>query len=225
MINLTSTLTEHTRTIDWPRLSYTASVASYAGAVGAAVVVVNLLSRTPIFLEPERLPLVPAVVLSSGSAMAAVFLVAPIAYWLYGDRPALDKNAHRNPLGILIWLALGVIYGVFQPLLAGGIFIPLSRLFFGFYEGMLGSVDLLNGSIDIIFSAPIRAATTGAPLLLTSLIVAPVFAAGAWAIDRMNASRNPYVSSYVSWVAGLILVGVVLGIAVFGPADLLAKLG
>lgn len=213
------------RLFDWPRIGYAASIALYGGAMGFTIVVVNLLTRTPIFKEPERLPLVPEVFIASGGALAGVFLAAPIAYLLYGERPVLSRGPRRKPLGIFGWSALGLGFGVFQPLLAGGLFIPFSRLFLGLYESVVSPGDMLTASIDIVLLSPIRVVTTGGPLLLTALIAAPFFAGGAWVIDRVNASRSHGVSSYGAWAAAILLGLIAVGVAAFGPAELLAKLG
>jgi len=154
-----------------------------------------------------------------------VFLAAPIAYLLYGESPVLSKGPRRRPLGIFGWSALGLGFGVFQPFVAGGLFIPFGRLFLALYEGVLAPGDMLMASIDIVLLSPVRVVTTGGPLLLTALIAAPFFAGGAWVIDRVNTSKSPGASSYGSWATATLLGLIAVGVAAFGPAELLAKLG
>lgn len=67
------------RLMNWQRLIYAASMAFYGASIGPLIVTANLLSRTPIFKEPERLPLDSEILLSGSAALAGALLVGLVA--------------------------------------------------------------------------------------------------------------------------------------------------
>ena len=198
------------------RLRLAISLSLYGGALGAAVVLISLLTRTKPWVEPEHLSFAPSVFLSLGGALAGILVVWPIAYWL-GDRAG-------EPRGLLSWLAVGFGFGVLVPLLTGA-FLPLSVLLVDLNLGVVNSGELFSRVLDALFRAPLSLVVHGALGIFTGLLAGALFATGAWVVDMVNASSNPVASRYGPWAIVVLFGFIAVAIAVFGPADTLAKLG
>ena len=198
------------------RLRLAISLTLYAGALGAAVVLISLLTRTKPWVEPEHLSFAPSVFLSLGGALAGILIVWPLAYW-FGDGAGA-------PRGLLAWLAVGFGFGVLLPLLTGA-FLPLSIVFVDLSLGVISAGQLFSSALDALFRAPLSLAVHGALGIFTGLLAGALFGTGAWVVDMVNASSNPVASRYGPWAIALLLGSIAVVIAVFGPADTLAKLG
>ena len=197
------------------RLRLAISLTLYGGALGAAVVLISLLTRTKPWVEPEHLSFAPSVFLSLGGALAGILIVWPTTYWL-GDSAGA-------PRGLLAWLAIGFGFGVLLPLLAGA-FLPLSIVFVDLSLGIISASELFSRALDALFRAPLSL-VYGALGIFTGLLAGALFGTGAWVVDMVNASSNPVASRYGPWAIIILLGFIAVVIAVFGPPDTLAKLG
>ncbi len=210
-------LPQRKRPPDWPRIRFTACVTSYAGALGAAAVLVSFLVKTDIIIrEPEHMTLIPSVFLSSAGGLGGVLIAWPLARWL--------SEGSDRPHNLLIWWLLGVGFGIILPFLTGAL-LPLSAVFMELALGTIGAGELLSETLNAVFRTPIYMVTHGAYALLTSLLAGGLFGTGAWIIDRFNAASNPSVSRYGPWAVALVLGFAVVAIAAFGPPETLERLG
>ncbi len=106
-----------------------------------------------------------------------------------------------------------------------GALLSLSAVFVEFALGAIATGELLPRILDAFFRAPINAVNHGALGLLTGLIAGGLFGTGAWIIDTLNTSTNPVISRYAPWAVALLLGTIAVCLALFGPVELLAKLG
>ena len=200
---------------DVRRLRLTACLALYGAALGAATVLVSLLTRTKPWLEPQHPGLLLAVLLSLSGVLAGLLITSPAVYWL-GERA-------REPRGLLIWLAFGFGYGVLLPFFTGA-FLPLSVVFIDLSLGVTAVGDLLTETLNAALRAPLSSFVHGALGLLTGLLAGALFGGGAWLIDRANASSDAITEKYGTWSVTLILASTALTVTLFGPLEILAKL-
>ena len=206
------------RQLDWRRLIFVASVTFYGGALGVAVVIINILSRIPIWREPERLDTDTGAFVYGGGALAGILLGALVAYWSHSE-------GHRWSLGILWWWALGIGYGIGYSILMGGILMPFSLMLNDFYQGLLSPIEVTNALADIILGSIGRALVSSSLLLGIGLVAGLLFGTGAWIIDRLHTSVHPWSARYGAWATALFLGVVVLIVVSLAPPSLLARLG
>lgn len=203
---------------DWRRLRFVALIAVYGSALGAAAVIVNLLSRTPFLDEPEHLGFGAGLIIYGGGAMTGIFVGALVA-------AAVQFEGHRWPLGIRLWLIFGLVYGLVFALSLAGFFAPLSNLVLDFYQGHLDPIEVLQALSNIAISWPFRAIIDSALLLYSAAGAGLLFGTGAWVIDRVHTSTHPTTSRYGSWGISLLLGLAVLFFALLAPPTLLARFG
>jgi hypothetical protein len=212
-------------TTDWPRIRFSATLTLYGAAIGAAAIIVNFLSQTPSSFEPQHMPFTLSFMFGAYGAMAGGLITGPIVYWIYGGIGFFYARK-RRPRGILIWSFLGFGYGIVFLLIMGGFFLPVGALLTDFYDGLVSVPGLLSQAVDIVTArwAPL-ALVLGFRLFFTGLLAGGVFAVGAWVIDRFNASEDSATATYGPWAVALAQSVSVIAISIFGPVDVLAKLG
>lgn len=202
--------------LDSQRVKLASSIAVLAGALGSAVILISFIARTDIYQDPEHLTFIPAVFISLAGALAGVIIIWPAVYVL---RDQVDE-----PDGTLTWLAFGCAYAVALPILTGT-FLPMAIVVIDLATGNIGAGNLpalaLNATVDALWSSIIGGATS----LYTAILAAPVFTVGAWIVDRLNTSKDPFVAKYVVWIFVVSVGSIVVGIASFGSPELLRKLG
>ncbi|MBT7004842.1 MAG: hypothetical protein HOA06_09030 [Chloroflexi bacterium] len=198
------------------RIKLTASVALYGAALGSAAILVSIIARTGHFELAEHLAFTPGLITALTGAIA-VTLITPLA--IYHLRDTADESG-----SLLLWLALGLGFGVASSFVAGALF-PLNAVFITFAEGEIafGEIPSLvaEGALQGIRSFFID----GALAIYTWFLAGALFGIGGWIIDKFNASPNAVASKYGTWAfaifAGLILVA----IASFGPPETLRTFG
>lgn len=208
-----------TRLLDTPGARLTISLAFYGGALGAGALVVSRLALRAADIwpkEPEHLPLIPGLILSSAGFLVGALIAGIVTYWIAHDRP--------DPLHPLIWLALGFGFGILVPLFTGLIF-PIAMVFTDLYLGTIEFRDLFIRLVDSIFLAPWGAVLQGAFGLFSSLLAGLVFAVGAWLVDRANMASKSWLSRYGTYGLAAALSVAVIGFVAFGSPSFLAKLG
>ncbi len=198
------------------RLTLLGALALYGGALGASSVLINLLTRTKPWVEPEHMAFVPSTFISISGAVAAILLVLPIAI-LLGERT-------DEPRGLPMWLGIGAGYGVLLPFLTGA-FLPLSLVFVDLSLGVIEAGDIVTEVLSGLFRTPLFMFVHGTLGLFTGLLTGVVFGAGAWAIDRLNGSPHLPASQVSPWAVAVVLGLIAVVVAVFGPSETLAKLG
>jgi hypothetical protein len=171
--------------------------------------------RPPLY-EPAHLATLPAVFLSGAGVLAGALVAGLLTFWTV-KRP-------EDASSPLIWVALGLVYGLVLPFVTGAL-APVSLIFLDLAVTGSGADEVMSGLVDSAFRSPYFAFVYGAMSLQTTAIAAPVFAAGAWLIDRVNASANVQVSRIGAYAIAVALSLGIVAIASFGPPSALAKLG
>ena len=212
---------------DWPRIRFTASLTIYGAAIGAAVVLVNLLSQQAEFLEgPQRLTSGRTLLLGFSGALAGISITAPFAFWIFGSRPSFATTRAREARALLVWLALGICYGIAFFIVMGAVFLPTGSHFLDFFTGTNSIVDIYAKSLNLITGRAVTFAFVfGVRFIFTGLLGGAVFAVGAWIIDRFSNSADPTTARYGGWAAAAALSIAVIALATLAPEEALARLG
>ncbi len=200
------------------RLRLIVSVGLYGGALGGASLLVNFLARTDPPHVPQHMPLDATVLLSGGAFTASAILAALMAMWL--SNPSERERAR----GWLVWLLAGFGFGVLSPVFTGAV-LPLAMMFLATFNGDLPASDILVHMVSAILQGPSSAFTHGVFGLFTGFIAGALFAVGAWLVDQAAHSSKPTVPGYAPYVLAAFLSILFYGIAVFGPAETLARFG
>ena len=198
------------------RIRLTASVALYGGALGSAAILISIMARTGRFDEAGHLAFTPGLITAITGAIAAT-LITPLA--VYHMRYNADE-----PGGILLWLALGLGFGVASSFVTGGL-VPLNVVFITFAEGDIKLGELPSFVVEGAFQGIRSFFIDGALAIYTWLLAGVLFGIGAWIIDKLTASPNPVASKYGTWVVTLFLGLTIVSIAVLGPPETLRKFG
>ncbi len=197
------------------RIRLSLSVSLFAGSLGAAFILVSVLSRTDPDLVPGHLPILSSTLVSLAGIIAGVAMTWPTVYYI-GERASV-------PRALLLWLAFGLVFGFALPF-TSGILLPLSGVFIDFSRGLLGLGDLFNEVMNSLFRAPINAFVNGTLSTFTGVIVGLSWGLGGWAIDRLNSSADSNTSRFGSWALAVGLAVVVLLAMVLIPAETLARI-
>ncbi len=220
MNNINSIVSTLAARVYWRRVGYSASLGLLGAAVGAAAILVNLLSRTPVYLEAEHVRTTPHVLAAAAGAVDGLIIASAAAYVIHGDR---FSAAMRRALPLWWWIALGFGFGIMHSLAAGGFFLPAAELAYAAYLRLLTPLETLNASLDLLLLTPWRAFTSGAAFLFTGIIAGLTFGACALLVDMASVSgRRPATRA---WSASAALSAAVVAAAAFGPPALLARLG
>ena len=191
-------------------------LAIYGGSLGAASLLVNLLSRTKYPNIPEHMTLAPTFFMSGGAFVVCAALGGLIAYW-----SSARESELRN---IIMWLLLGFGFGVLSPIVTGGT-LPLSLVFVELEAGVLSAgevpVRLSNG----LFHIPRFAFTHGVFGLFTGFIAGALFGVGALLMSTLRESAGGAVAKYGPYALAIALSILFYAISTLGPAPTLAKLG
>ena len=191
-------------------------LAIYGGSLGAASLLVNLLSRTKYPNIPEHMTFAPTFFMSGGAFVVCAALGGLIAYW-----SSTRESELRN---IIMWLLLGFGFGVLSPIVTGGT-LPLSLVFVELEAGVLSAgevpVRLSNG----LFHIPRFAFTHGVFGLFTGFIAGALFGVGALLMSTLRESAGGAVAKYGPYALAIALSILFYAISTLGPAPTLAKLG
>lgn len=211
-----TTLRQPVRQTKRHRITLTAALTLYGAALGAAAVLISLLVSSNPSKVPTHLPIVPSIYFALGGSLAAVILVFPIARWM-------SKRAIL-PRGIFTWLLWGFGFGILLPLLTGGL-IPESMVLIQHHQGLIATQRLFSEMVDALFRGPLSVFVYGATSTFTGIVTGVIFSLGAWIIDKFNVSSNSLLSRFVPWIVVVLIGTMAIAVAVFGPAETLAKLG
>ena len=198
------------------RITLEACVTIYAAALGSSAVLVYFMVRTEAWKEPEHLALVQATFVSLVGATAAILLTWPVVHQL--------SDGARKPQGLLMWLVLGIGYGLLLPPLTGAL-LPLSVVFINLTLGIIELGELPSEFMEALFRAPLNSIIYGSLAIVNGLLAGVLFSSGAWLIDRLNASSDPVISARGPWAVVILLGGTIIALAAFGPPETLARLG
>ena len=188
--------------------------------MGAAIILINFLSRIPVYVEPEHVRATPHMLAAAAGTVGGMTIASAVGYVVYGDRFFAST---RQALPPWWWLTLGLGFGIAHPLAAGGLFLPIADLAYAAYLGIVTPLQVFNASIDLLLLAPWRALTSGTTFVFTGMAVGLVLGVCALLVDRASVSGSRPAAK--AWVASVALSSVVVAAAAFGPPALLAKIG
>ena len=211
---------------DRQRIRFALSVAVWGGAVGAAAVLVNFLTRAESFEVAERMSVGSSALFATSGFLGAFIMVGPAAYLMYGGRARFYSDIVRKPRGLVTWGLLGLGYGTLLPLISGAFFLPVAVDILSFRGGLMSVANLMVKAADLAAGAWISfALSLGIQLFFTGLLGAAVFALGGWLIDKLNISEDPNTANYRVWAVSVGLSLALIAAASLGPTALLRGLG
>lgn len=198
------------------RIRLTACITLYGGALGSAAILVSIIARTGKFDEAVHLALIPGLFSALTGALAAT-LITPLA--IYHARENADESG-----SLLLWLALGLGFGLASSFITGGLF-PLNVVFITFVEDGIEFGELPSLVVEGAFQGIRSFFIEGALAIYTWLLAGALFGVGAWIIDKLNVSPNPFASKYGTWGLTLFLGLAIVAFAVLGPPETLRNFG
>lgn len=198
------------------RVRLVISLGLYGSALGASFLLVSFMARTVYPKTPEHLDLLPSVFLSGGGWIMGAIIAGALGY--------LIAPTSWRPHNIFLWLMIGFGFGILLPFFSNSL-MPMGTVYLNLALGIMPVGEVPMMTLDALFRAPVTAFIQGALGVFTGLLTGTLFGLGGWLIDIANTSRYPRVSRYAPYVLSSSLSILVLGIAAFGPASTLAKLG
>ena len=191
-------------------------LAIYGGSLGAAALLVNLLSRTKYPNIPEHMTLAPTLLFSVGAFLACAVLGGLIAYWSWDRDSALRE--------LIKWLFFGFAFGVLSPVITGGA-LPLILVFIDLEAGVSSMGEAPVRLINALFHIPRFAFTQGVFGLFTGLLAGALFGLGALFISSLRELASGPLARYGPYALAILLSIIFYAIATLGDAPTLARLG
>ena len=209
-----------------PRWRFAASLGLFGAALGAAVVVTNIVGQTSKFaVDADALPTDDTVYFMLVGGLSG-FVVAGLAGFLINrSSRAFASSRPRHPLGILSWAAVGATYWVAFSLLLGGVTLPQANVVLAYVQDAIPFVDFLGFTIDTIFGIPFRMVSEGGRFMYTALPAGLLFAVGGWAIDRLAVTANHQAARYGPTLLGVLLSAIVVAGLLLLPPPVLWHIG
>ena len=198
---------------------FVGSLALYGGATGAAALIVTILARSAAAsypAPPEHFSIWAYLVLSMGGIGIGATISGLLAY--------LIGQGTKRPRSIFLWLVLGFGFGILLPVLTG-FTVPTTTVLLQIANSDTLPSGPLQAIVDAVFQGIPFAFVYGTLGIFTGMLAGTLLGLGAWVIDMANSSDSTYISRYGSLVASITLSVAVVGLAAFGPASFLAKLG
>ncbi len=191
-------------------------LAIYGGSLGAAALLVNLLSRTKYPDIPEHMTLAPTLLMSGGAFLVCAVLGGLIAYWS-GERDGAARS-------VIKWALFGFAFGVLSPVITGGA-LPMILVFINLEAGIVSLGEAPVRLINALFHIPRFAFTHGVFGLFTGLLAGALFAIGSLFISSLREMAGGPLARFGPYVLAILLSIILYAIATLGPAPTLARFG
>ena len=209
-----------------PRWRFAASIGLYGAALGAAIVVTNIVGLTSKFaVDADALPFSDILYFMIVGGVSGLVVAGLVGYLLNRSSRAFASSMSRHPLGILSWAAVGAVYWVAFSLLLGGVALPQANVVLAYVDGAIPFVDFVGFTLDTIFGIPFRMVSEGGQFMFTAIPAALAFALGGWLIDRLAACANEPTARYGSPLAAALLSAIVIAGVLFLPPSVLWHIG
>ena len=209
-----------------PRWRFAASLGLYGAALGAAVVVTNVVGLTSKFaVDADTLPPDDIVYFIIVGGLSGLVVAGIAGYLMNRSSRAFASSMSRYPLGILPWAAVGAVYWVAFSLLLGGVALPQANVVLAYVNGAIPFVDFVGFTLDTIFGIPFRMVSEGGRFMFTAIPAALVFALGGWLIDRFAASAHEPTARYGSPLAAALLSAFIVAGVLLLPPSMLWHIG
>ena len=209
-----------------PRWRFTASLGLYGAALGAAVVVTNVVGLTSKFsVDADALPPSDILYFMIVGGLSGLVVAGIAGYLMNRSSRAFASSTPRHPLGILPWAAIGAVWWVAFSLLLGGVMLPQANVVLAYVDGAIPFVDFVGFTLDTIFGVPFRMVSEGGRFMYTAIPAGLAFALGGWLIDRLAASTHEPTARYGSPLAAVLLSGIVIAGVLALPPSVLWHIG
>ena len=210
----------------WPRWRFAASLGLYGAALGAFVVISNVVGLTSKFaVDADALPPDDIVYFMLVGGLSGFVVAGLTGYLINRSTRAFASSTPRHALGILPWAALGGTYWVAFSLLVGGVTLPQANVVLAYVDGAIPFVDFVGFTLDTIFGVPFRMVSEGGRFMYTAIPAALLFAVGGWAIDRLAAASNEQMARYGSTLLAVLLSAIVIASLLLLPSSVLWHIG
>lgn len=209
-----------------PRWRFAASLGMYGAALGAAVVITNVVGLTSKFaVDADALPPDDIVYFMLVGGLTGLVVAGLTGYLINRSTRAFETSTPRHALGVLPWAALGATYWVAFSLLVGGITLPQANVVLAYVDGAIPFADFVGFSLDTIFGVPFRMVSEGGRFMYTAIPAGLMFALGGWIIDRLAVSANGPVARYGSPLVAALLSAIVVAAVLLLPPTILWHIG
>ena len=209
-----------------PRWRFAASLGLYGAALGAAVVITNVVGLTSKFsVDADALPPDDIVYFMLVGGLTGLVVAGFTGYLINRSTRAFVSSVPRHALGILPWAAIGATYWVAFSLLVGGVTLPQANVVLAYVDGAIPFVDFVGFTLDTIFGVPFRMVSEGGRFMYTAIPAGLAFALGGWLIDRLAASTHKPTARYGSPLAAVLLSGIVIAGVLALPPSVLWHIG
>ena len=210
----------------WPRWRFAASLGLYGAALGAFVVVTNVVGLTSKFaVDADALPPDDILYFMAVGGLTGLVIAGLAGYFINRSSRAFVSSVPRHALGILPWAAIGATYWVAFSLLLGGVTLPQANVVLAYVDGAIPFVDFVGFTLDTIFGVPFRMVSEGGRFMYTAISAGLLFAIGGWLIDRLAASANEHVARYGTLLLAVLLSAVVITCVLVLPPSVLWHVG
>ncbi len=191
-------------------------LAIYGGSLGAASLLINLLSRTKYPDTPEHMMFTPTLFLSGGAFVVCAIIGGLMAY-SSGERDSAPRT-------IVQWLSFGFIFGLLSPIITGST-LPITTVFLSLEKGVITLGEIPSQMSGALFRVPSFSFTHGVFGLFTGLMAGAIFGIGSLLIYTLRDSTRGWLSIYGPYLLAVSLSILFYTIAAFGPAPTLARFG
>ena len=210
----------------WPRWRFAASIGLYGAALGASVVVTNIVGLTSKFaVDADALPPSDILYFMIVGGLSGLVVAGIAGYLMNRSSRAFASSTPRHPLGILPWAAIGAAWWVAFSLLLGGVMLPQANVVLAYVDGAIPFLDFLGFTLDTIFGVPFRMVSEGGRFMFTAIPAGLAFALGGWLIDRLAVSAHEPTARYGSPVAAALLSAIVIAGVLILPPSVLWHIG
>ena len=209
---------------DWARIRFGLGIGILAAGIGAAIMVITLLSQFDQFEgigDIERVTPGQSFLFGLAGGISGFLVGGPFAYWLYGARPTFSRHG-RRARNIGIWFLLGIAYMLFYAFLTGGIFLPAAQYFFLFLSSAISVPNIVGLFFDLLVPLWLTlGAGNGLRIIFLSAIGGALFAPCAWGVDKLSTSKHRATSKYGPIAFAALLALAVVAFAAYGPEGML----
>ena len=192
-----------------------ASVTLLGCMLGAAIILVSIMTQTNQYQEARHMSALPTAFFTTLGIFTAL-IITP--FTIYHIRDNADRAA--NPL---VWIGLGIGFGLALSFLSGAL-TPLNLTLLSFAEGQASPSTLASQMIDAILGGVRSFFVQGSMMIITGLLGGVFFFLGGVAIDNLNARQTNRLSSIGPWAVSIGLGISVLAFSLFGPPEFLRTL-
>ena len=206
----------------WPRWRFAASIGLYGAALGASVVVTNIVGLTSKFaVDADALPPSDILYFMIVGGLSGLVVAGIAGYLMNRSSRAFASSTPRHPLGILPWAAIGAAWWVAFSLLLGGVMLPQANVVLAYVDGAIPFLDFVGFTLDTIFGVPFRMVSEGGRFMYTAIPAGLAFALGGWLIDRLAVSAHEPTARYgPPLLAALLSAIVIAGVLILPPSVL-----